>query len=70
MKRFIKISATPCQENGSSRAQIRKEFYLNIDLIGAIEGENIFPKEGTFLKVNGGYFKEIKLVEKINLQDL
>ena len=70
MKRFIKISATPCQENGNSRSQIRKEFYLNIDLIGAIEGENIFPKEGTFLKVNGGYFKEIKLVEKINLQDL
>ena len=70
MKRFIKISATPCQENGSSRAHIRKAFYLNIDLIGAIEGENIFPKEGTLLKVNGGYFKEIKLVEKINLQDL
>ena len=35
-----------------------------------IEGENIFPKEGTLLKFNGGYFKEIKLVEKINLQDL
>ena len=70
MKRFFKISASSCQEGGSSRAQIRKEFYLNIDLIGAIEGENIFPKEGPLLTVTGGYFKEIKLVEKINLQDL
>ncbi len=70
MKRFIKISAIPCQENGSSRVVIRKEFYLNIDLIGAIENENIFSKDGTLLKVNDGYFKELKLAEKINIQDL
>jgi hypothetical protein len=69
MKRFIKISAIPCQENGSSRLTTRKEFYLNIDLIGAIEKENIFPKDGELLKVNGRYFKEIKLAEKINLED-
>ena len=70
MKRFIKISAIPCQDNGSSRGVIRKEFYLNIDLIGAIENENVFPKDGKLLKVNDGYFKEIKLAEIINLQDL
>jgi len=70
MKRFIKISATPCQENGSTRGSMRKEFYLNIDLIGAITNETIFPKDGELLKLNGGYFKEIKLVEKINPQDL
>lgn len=70
MKRFLKISAIPCNENGNSRVISRKEFFLNIDLIGAIENETIYPKDGTILKLNGSYFKELKISEKINLQDL
>ena len=70
MKRFLKVSAIPCNENGNSRVISRKEFFLNIDLIGAIENETIHPKDGTILKLNGSYFKELKISEKINLQDL
>ena len=71
MKRFIKISAISCREDGKTGTpQIKKELYLNIDLIGAIDEQNIYPKDGVILSVNGAFFKDLKLIEKINLQDL
>jgi hypothetical protein len=39
---FIKITADRCNQQGQTSPQIpRSEFYLNIDLIGAIKGDSI-----------------------------
>ena len=67
---FVKVIAMPCNNTGTSRGQVQREFYLNIDLIGGISENNIWLKNTEILCLNGGYFRDFKLAENINPKDL
>ncbi|MFV8356803.1 hypothetical protein ACNQGB_11550 [Flavobacterium sp. XS1P32] len=67
---FIKVSAMPCNNTGSSRGQVTRQFYLNIDLIGGISENSIWLKNSEIVCLNGTYFRDIKLVENISPKDL
>ena len=67
---FIKVSAMPCNNTGSSRGQVPRQFYLNIALIGGISENNIWLKNSEIVCLNGTYFRDIKLIENINPKDL
>ncbi len=68
--KFIKVNAMPCNSDGNSRGQIPRSFYLNIDLIGAIFENSIWLKNTEIMFLNGTYFRDFKLAEEINPQDL
>lgn len=67
---FVKVIAMPCNNTGSTRGQVQREFYLNINLIAGIFENNILLKDSELLHIGGGYFKNIKLAIKVNPEDL
>lgn len=73
MKRFIKISAIPCNEKGEINnrmsVQIRKEMRINIDFIGAVDGDKIYLKE-PLLKIGNAYFTDVTPKNIEDLKDL
>jgi hypothetical protein len=69
--RFIKVSALQCDSKGQQLANsIRKEFHLNLDLVGGIYNEDIWLKGGYAVMIEGAFFKNFKIIGKINPEDL
>lgn len=71
--RFIKVIAKPCDEKGNSRRHqltMQNVFYLNTDLIGGISDMDIMLKGGKILFLNGDYYTDFKLKEKINFEKM
>lgn len=72
MKRFIKVMALSCKEDGKINdrvPKIKKELIINVNLIYAILDKRLYFKED-LLKIGGAYFTEVDLAEDINLQDI
>ena len=65
-KQFIKVKATPCNNQGTTDQRIPTiELQINVDLIGAISSTKILLKGANILNVGGSFYTNIILDEKI-----
>ena len=70
--RFVSVTALSCNSQGIQGRQgsPREAFHLNVDLIGAIKGRDVWLKGGKILTVAGNYYIDIKLVEGVNIEEI
>lgn len=68
---FIPVTAIPCNSQGHSdqRSQ-RVNLRLHKDLVGAINGNEIYLKGGNILNTGGHYFINITLDQNVNLENV
>lgn len=69
---FVKVSAVHCNSQGivGSPSSGRIEFYLSIDLIGGIRSQEVMIKGAELLKLDGNYYKEVRLAKDVNVEEL
>jgi len=69
--KFVKVYASPCNEKGQSREGTpARTINLSVDLIGAIEGDLVMIKGGEIIRLGSQWFKEIRLVNPSDLNNL
>ncbi|MBC7887255.1 MAG: hypothetical protein H7Z13_05155 [Ferruginibacter sp.] len=65
---FIAVTADPCNPQGHTSSQIpRSDLQLNVDLIGAIRGNEVLLKGDDVINLGGHYFKNFKLARGVQI---
>lgn len=61
---FLKVTARLCNHYAEIREPeaAPRQFWLNVDMISAIEGDKVMPKDGEILRLGGHSFTEVLLV--------
>ena len=67
-EKFIKVTADPCNPQGTVNIQkpmTRDEFLLNVDLIGAIQNQEVFLKGDNILQLGKQNYTNFRLIQRI-----
>lgn len=65
-KQFIRVKAIPCNVQGiTQNNNFSAEMHINCDIIAAILANKIYLKQGDVLNLNGNYYTNLILNDKI-----
>lgn len=65
---FISVTADQCNPQGHTSSQIpRSDLQLNVDIIGAIRGNEVLLKGDDVIILGGNYFKNFKLARGVQI---
>jgi hypothetical protein len=68
---FIPVTADPCNVQGlTNQGTPRATLRLHKDLIGVVNGQEIYPRGGNILNAGGHYYTNIRLAQNTNLDNV
>ncbi|KNB61272.1 hypothetical protein [Chryseobacterium sp. Hurlbut01] len=69
--KFIEVLAIQCNSQGLTKgASYQERFFLNLDLVGAIQGNSIRLKGGDLLIIGGLNYKDLQIANIADLERL
>jgi hypothetical protein len=70
--RFVKVTAKKCDVYGEKLIGQNPTvtFFLNVDLIGAINGKQVLIKAAKVAHIGGDFYTDLRLVESIDLMKI